>query len=159
MRGSTVIERPRRVAAMKGLDGYEPHIARDAARASMQAVEAGDRAAWLGLFASDACVEDPIGPSMFDPEGKGHRGPAAIAAFYDTVVASGRVEFAIRESYAGGNECANVGTITTTLPDGTCAVVEGVYTYRVDDEGRIVALRAYWEPDHMTLVPPDVTPG
>lgn len=140
---------------MKGLDGYEPHPARDAARASMAAVEDGDRAAWLGLFARDACVEDPIGPSMFDPEGVGHRGPDAIAAFYDTVIASGRVEFAIRESYVGGHECANVGTITTTLPDGSRAIVEGVYTYRVDDTGRIVALRAYWEPARMTLVPPD----
>lgn len=139
---------------MEGMDGYEPHPARAASRASMLAVEAGDRAGWLALFASDACVEDPIGPSMFDPEGRGHRGPEAIAAFYDTVIASGRVEFAIRESYAGGNECANVGTITTTLPDGSRAVVEGVYTYRVDADGRIVALRAYWEPAHLTLEVP-----
>ena len=34
-------------------------------------------------------------------------------------------------------ECANVGTITTTLPDGTRAIVEGVYTYRVDDAGHL----------------------
>ena len=120
----------------------------------MLAVEAGDREAWLALFAPDAIVEDPIGPSMFDPDGAGHRGPEAIAAFYDTVVASGQVQFSIRESYAGGNECANVGTITTTLPDGSRAIVEGVYTYRVDDAGRIVALRAYWEPERMRLEPP-----
>jgi ketosteroid isomerase-like protein len=138
---------------MDGMEGVAAHPARDAARASMQAVEAGDRAAWLGLFAPDAVVEDPIGPSMFDPAGNGHRGAEAIAAFYDTVIASGRVHFAIRESYAGGNECANVGTITTTLPDGSQAIVEGVYTYRVDGDGKIVALRAYWEPDRMKFVP------
>jgi ketosteroid isomerase-like protein len=137
-----------------GMDGYGPHVARDAARASMAAVEAGDRAGWLALFAPDACVEDPIGPSMFDAAGAGHRGPDAIAAFYDTVVASGKVRFTIRESYAAGNECANVGTITTTLPDGTDAIVDGVYTYRVDDQGRITALRAYWEPARMRLDPP-----
>jgi hypothetical protein len=105
------------------------------------------------LFASDAIVEDPIGPSMFDPDGKGHRGAEAIAAFYDNVIAMGHVEFAIRESYAGGNECANVGTITTTLPDGSRAIVDGVYTYRVDGEGHIIALRAYWEPAGMRLEP------
>ncbi len=104
----------------------------------MQAVEAGDREQWLALFAPDAVVEDPIGPSMFDPEGRGHRGPDAIARFYDTVISSGRVHFTIRESYAGGNECANVGTIVTTLPDGSRAVVEGVYTYRVGADGKIV---------------------
>jgi hypothetical protein len=64
------------------------------------------------------------------------------------------VRFTIRESYAAGNECANVGTITTTLPDGTDAIVDGVYTYRVDDQGRITALRAYWEPARMRLDPP-----
>jgi steroid Delta-isomerase len=139
---------------MDGMDDHESHPARDAARASMAAVEAGDRAGWLALFAPDATVEDPIGPSMFDPDGHGHHGPDAIAAFYDNVIASGAVHFSIRESFASGNECANVGTITTTLPDGTRAIVDGVYTYRVDDEGRVVALRAYWEPANMRLEPP-----
>jgi ketosteroid isomerase-like protein len=138
---------------MDGMDEYESHRARDAARASMNAVEAGDRAGWLALFAPDATVEDPIGPSMFDPNGRGHHGPDAIAAFYDNVIASGSVHFSIRESFASGDECANVGTITTTLPDGTRAIVDGVYTYRVDDNGRVVALRAYWEPANMRLEP------
>jgi hypothetical protein len=139
---------------MHGMDSYDDHPARRAAMASMSAVEAADRERWLSLFAPGATVEDPIGPSMFDPDGLGHRGRDAIGAFYDNVVSSGRVEFAIRESYAGGQECANVGTITTTLPDGTRAIVEGVYTYRIDDQGQIVALRAYWEPDHLRLESP-----
>jgi steroid delta-isomerase len=129
------------------------HPARAASQRSMAAVEAGDRDGWLGLFASDAVVEDPIGPSMFDPEGAGHHGSEAIAVFYDTVIGPNRVRFAIRESYACGSEVANVGTITTTLGDGSQAVVEGVYTYRVDDAGRIVALRAFWEADAITFVP------
>jgi hypothetical protein len=36
-------------------------------------------------------------------------------------------------------------------------IVEGVYTYRIDDQGQIVALRAYWEPDHLRLESPDVS--
>jgi len=62
--------------------------AQDLGRASMAAVEVHDREAWLALFAEDAVVQDPIGPSAFDPEGKGHRGPEAIAAFYDNVIAA-----------------------------------------------------------------------
>jgi steroid Delta-isomerase len=131
----------------------DEHPARAASRRSMAAVEAGDRDGWLALFAPDAVVEDPIGPSMFDPAGAGHRGPEAIAAFYDTVIGPHQVRFAIRESYACGAEVANVGTITTTLGDGSRAVVEGVYTYRVDDHGRVAALRAYWDPDAITFVP------
>ena len=138
---------------MEGMDTYAAHPARDAARTSMAAVEAGDRDGWLGLFAPDAIVQDPIGPSMFDAEGRGHRGIDAIAAFYDSVIASGHVSFAIRESYAGGLECANVGTITTTFPDGSRAIVDGVYTYRLNDDGALTALRAYWEPEHLRFEP------
>ena len=88
--------------------------------------------AWLDLFADDAVVQDPIGPSPFDPEGKGHHGRDAIAAFYDTVIApSEAITFEITESYLCGDEVADVGIIRTTLAGGTHqAVVRGVYTYR-----------------------------
>src|SRR6516225_11594410 len=65
----------------------EPLNARELGMRSRAAVHAGDRDGWLALFADDALVQDPIGPSPFDPEGKGHRGIDAIAAFYDTVIA------------------------------------------------------------------------
>jgi ketosteroid isomerase-like protein len=119
----------------------------------MAAVEAGDREAWLALFTEDAVVEDPIGASPLDPEGNGRRGKAAIAAFWDDVISSGHVTFDIRESYACGDECANVGAITTTFPDGGRSIVQGVYTYRVDSGGDLVALRAFWEFDALTYEP------
>jgi len=128
---------------------FPPHPARDASAASMRAVEAGDRDSWLGLFAAEAVVEDPIGSSPLDPEGKGHRGPEAIAAFYDNVIGPNEVTFRIDQSWAGGNEVANVGTISTTMPDGTVVHTDGVFTYRVDDAGQVVALRAYWEIDRL----------
>ncbi len=139
---------------MHGLDDYPHHPARAAAIASVGAIEAGDRDAWLALFAPDAVVEDPIGPSPLDPSGAGRHGAAAIAEFYDTVIAQAQIRFAIRESYAVGDECANVGTITSTFPDGSVSTVEGVYTYRVDGDGRILALRAYWEFDRMQFAAP-----
>lgn len=129
----------------------EEHPARAASKKSMDAVMGGDREAWLALFAEDAKVEDPIGPSPLDPEGKGHQGPEAIAAFYDAMIGPNSLHFDIRESYAAGSEVANVGTITITFPDGSKALVDGVYTYRVNDEGKVVALRAFWEFDKMRL--------
>lgn len=138
---------------MEGMDRFDAHPARDACIRSMAAVEAGDRDGWLALFAADALVEDPIGPSMFDPEGRGHRGVEGIGAFYDTVISSGDVRFSIRESYAAGSECANVGTITTTFADGSRAIVDGVYTYRIGDDGKIVALRAFWDADAIRMEP------
>jgi|SRR5450759_4423044 steroid Delta-isomerase len=128
--------------------------ARDLARRSQAAVGAKDRDGWLGLFAADAVVQDPIGPSPFDPDGTGHRGREAIAAFYDTVIApSERITFEIEHSYLCGDEVADVGVIRTTLAGGRhVAVVRGVYTYRSDGAGRLAALRAYWEFDAVRLV-------
>jgi steroid Delta-isomerase len=121
---------------------------------SRAAVTAGDRDGWLALFADDAVVEDPIGPSPFDPEGKGHHGREGIAAFYDNVIASSEaITFEITASYMCGNEVADVGIIRTTLAGGTHqAVVHGVYTYRSDGAGRIAALRAYWEFDKLEMI-------
>jgi ketosteroid isomerase-like protein len=121
---------------------------------SRAAVTAGDRDGWLALFADDAVVQDPIGPSPFDPDGTGHRGKAAIAAFYDTVIGpSEAIAFDITASYLCGDEVADVGIIRTTLAGGTHqAVVHGVYTYRTDGAGKIAALRAFWEFDALEMV-------
>ena len=50
------------------------HPARRASRQSMAAVAAGSKDQWLALFAPNAVVEDPVGPSMLDPSAKGHHG-------------------------------------------------------------------------------------
>ena len=127
--------------------------ARELGRRSRAAIEAKDRDGWLALFAPDAIVQDPIGPSPLDPAGYGHRGAAAIAAFYDTVIAPNeRITFEIEHSHLCGDEVADVGVIRTTLPGGQhVAVVRGVYTYRADGAGRLAALRAFWEFGAVTL--------
>ena len=117
----------------------------------MTAVEAGDREAWLALFADDAVVQDPIGVSALDPGGLGHHGHEAIAAFYDNVIGPNEVRFTIRESWEAGNEVANVGRITTTMADGLVVHTDGVFTYRIDDDHKISALRAYWSIDRLTF--------
>lgn len=133
----------------------ERPTARDLARRSQAAVHAKDRGTWLSLFAPDAVVADPVGPSPLDPAGDGHRGLAAIAAFYDAVIApNDQISFEIERSYLCGDEVADVGIIRTTLPGGThVVVVRGVYTYRSDREGLLLALRAYWEFDAAEIVP------
>ncbi len=133
----------------------EQCTARDLARRSQAAVKAKDRAGWLSLFAPDAVVQDPIGPSPLDPVGAGHRGPEAIAAFYDTVIApNDSITFEIEDSYLCGQEVADVGVIRTVLPGGKhVAVVHGVYTYRSNGAGQLLALRAFWEFDKAEVIP------
>lgn len=123
------------------------HPAHIAGQRSREAVRARDKQAWLEVFAEDAIVEDPIGPSAFDPAGKGHRGKDAIAAFWDKAIApTERLEFNFVDTFQCGDEEANVGSIVITM-GGHQITAEGVFTYKVNDRGQLVALRAYWEMD------------
>ena len=124
------------------------HPARAASQRSYAAVARGDLAEWLTVYAEDAVIEDPVGPSMFDPEGLGHHGHAGISAFWEAAIAPiERFEFVIHDSHANGLTCANVGTITTTFPDGGQVDTDLVMVYVVRDDGRVASMRAYWEPD------------
>lgn len=129
-------------------EDVEQPAARVAAMKSMRAVSGGRKAEWLDLFAADAVVEDPVGPSGFDPEGVGHHGREGISAFWDKAIANvERFEFAIRDSHAAGNEVANVGTITTFLPGGYRVDTDLVAVYKVDSDGKLASMRAFWEVD------------
>ncbi|UCC60878.1 MAG: nuclear transport factor 2 family protein [Dehalococcoidia bacterium] len=130
------------------------HPARAASKRSASAAERGAREEWLSLFTDDAIVEDPVGVSPLDPDGKGHVGKAAIAAFWDRNIGSNKIEFDIHHSYAAGSEVANTGTIISTLPNGMKAVIDGTFVYKVDADGKIVSLRAFWEFENMRLIGP-----
>ncbi|WP_028933644.1 nuclear transport factor 2 family protein [Pseudonocardia spinosispora] len=120
--------------------------ARALSRRSMDAVCRKAKDEWLALFAPDAFVQDPVGPSPLDEDGKGHHGLAAISTFWDNTVAhTERFEFTIRDSFAAGDEVANVGTITSYLPSDQRIDAEGVFVYRATEDGRIHSLRAFWE--------------
>jgi ketosteroid isomerase-like protein len=122
------------------------HPARTASRRSMDAVTRGAKEEWLALFAEDGVVEDPVGVSMFDPTGRGHHGRAGIGKFWALAIANvERFEFVMRDSFAAGDEVANVGTITAFLPGGSRVDTEGVFVYKVNAEGLIVSMRAFWE--------------
>jgi steroid Delta-isomerase len=131
----------------------DEHLATTMSRRSMAAVEAGDREGWLALWSDDGTIQDPIGESPLDPSGQGHRGKEAVAAFYDTVIAPNQVRFDIHRSYPAGDEVANVGSVITTMPDGSTAIVDAVICYAVDGDGKIASLRAYWRFEDMRFEP------
>ena len=53
--------------------------------------------------------------------------------------------FTIRDSFANGNACANIGTFSTVLDDGSLADTDLIAVYRVNDEGKLVSMAAHWE--------------
>ena len=124
------------------------HPARTASQRSYAAVANGDLDAWLRVYAEDAVIEDPVGPSMFDPDGRGHHGHEGIRAFWELAIAPiASFRFVIHDSHANGDTCANVGTITTTFPDGGVVDTDLVMVYTVRDDGRVASMRAFWEPE------------
>jgi steroid Delta-isomerase len=124
------------------------HPARRAGQRSMAAVAGGRKADWLQLFAPDALIEDPVGPSLIDPTGAGHRGHDGIGKFWDKQVSSvHRFHFRVTDSFANGPCCANILNLTMMLGADHQMTVDCVVIYTVDDAGLITSIRAHWEPD------------
>ena len=133
----------------------DEHPALVAARNSWSAVQRKAKQEWLDLMAEDIVFEDPIGVSPLDAEGKGHRGKAAIGAFWDKNMAPAKIEIETARSFAAGLESAHLMTLTTTLPDGTKTIVTGIFSYRVNEAGKLTSLRGYWRMGHdLELVRP-----
>ena len=109
-----------------------------------------DKAGWLGMFAEHGIIEDPIGPSVLDPEGKGHSTPEARELFWDNNIANSDIEYILHQSYTSHLECANIVTLNVVITmDGKkySQQVNGVFTYSVNEQGQLASLRGFWEFD------------
>jgi hypothetical protein len=53
-----------------------------ASQASWRCVQSHDREGWLALMAPDIVIEDPIGPTVTNPDGLGVRGKDAVAVAF-----------------------------------------------------------------------------
>jgi steroid delta-isomerase len=110
------------------------------ARAAMAAVGAKQREEWLACFAEDAHVEDPVGhlPPL--------AGREALAGFWDGAIAALRsTRFEIAREWEAGDEALLLATVTIVTPSGAKASYDGAFDYRLDGEGRIASLRAFWD--------------
>ncbi|MGW4122066.1 nuclear transport factor 2 family protein [Nocardia sp. NPDC004711] len=109
--------------------------------ASPRAVGAHDKAAWVGLFADDGSVEDPVGS-------RPHIGRAAIERFYDTFIAPNGIVFDVTGDVVCGMTVFRDLTIATTMSTGVTLHVPMHLRYdlaEVDGALKIRALRAHWE--------------
>ena len=130
------------------------HPALAAAQNSWRAVQSQDKQAWLDLMADDVCIEDPIGVAFTNPSGKGVRGKAEVSEFYDKHIGPATIVIETHESRAAGNESAHIMTLTTTLPNGVKSIVKGIFTYRLNDDGKLTNLRGFWTMDDMRFEQP-----
>jgi steroid Delta-isomerase len=122
-----------------------------ASEASWRCVQAGDKEGWLALMTDDVVIEDPIGPSVTNPEGTGVRGKEAVGAFFDTNIGPNQLTVTREQTFPSSSptEIAYILTLRTKFPNGFTATVCGVFTYKVNDAGLITNLRGYWNMDAM----------
>ena len=121
--------------------------ARNASIKSMELAMEGDGEGWLALFADDAIVQDPSGPSPMDPSGRGRIGKEEIGKFCSAYIRPDSIRFEVRQTLNGGGACVNVGTIYTKGPDGRVGWNEVINVYEVNEAGLITLLRSYWDFD------------
>ncbi len=136
----------------------EDNPAMVAARNSWRCVQAKDREGWLALMTDDVCIEDPIGEAPTNPTGNGVRGKDAVGDFFDTNIGPNQLTVETHESRTAGNESAHVLTLRTRFPNGMTAIVRGLFTYHVNDAGKLTNLRGYWEMDDMRFEQEGETP-
>jgi steroid delta-isomerase len=103
----------------------------------------GDREGYVGLFAEDAWIEDPVGTPR-------HEGKAAIGGFFDQ--ARGMAEsIELRQTgpvRVAAGECAFPMQARPDL-GGTTFVVDIIDVMTFDDTGHITTMRAFWDPAEM----------
>jgi steroid Delta-isomerase len=105
-------------------------------------LNAHDVEAIVALYAEDGTVEDPVGSTPI-------RGHAALRQFYSRI---GPVQLQVRRDgpvRAAGRECAFVLSGTFAI-EGTRNAFSPIDTFRLDEAGRILAMRAYFGPDNVT---------
>jgi steroid delta-isomerase len=115
-----------------------PEQVRAAVDAYVDAYARNDKDAFLALWAPDGVLEDPVGTPA-------HRGRDALGAFWDGARAlADRIELVPTSVIVAGGEAAMVFEIHAHIGDGGM-LMQAVDVMRVDDDGRLTEVRAYWD--------------
>jgi steroid delta-isomerase len=104
------------------------------------ATRAPDREAWVACFASDGASHDPVGAPP-------HVGHDALRKFFDSIV--GLVEtIGLHEDqvYVCGDQAGVKWTGRGLTKQGKPYTFEGIDVFECDATGKIVTLKAYWDP-------------
>lgn len=108
---------------------------------SPQAAAAHDRPGWVGLFAPDGRIEDPVGS-------RPHTGSAAIGRFYDTFIGPRAISFHRDVDVVRGSSVVRDLDLEVVMGSAVTMTIPAFLRYdlrQVDGEWKIAVLKAYWE--------------
>jgi steroid delta-isomerase len=100
---------------------------------------AHDREGYVGLYAPNATLEDPVGSEVL-------QGREAIGGFWDTVqsMTENVTLVPIGEPCIAAGQAAFKFTIVNVL-GGTTFAMDAIDAMTFDDDGAITSMRAYWD--------------
>lgn len=107
-------------------------------------VGAHDKAGWLGIFASEHVIEDPVGSRPVRSAE-----PDALDRFWDTFIAPNQIEFEVLHDWVNDMEVVRDVTIVTTLRPGVVVRTPAHLVYETTYEDGVLKIRrmaAHWEP-------------
>lgn len=125
------------------------HPAVAASISSAKFAMARDKASWLALFAEDAFLADPVGPSPFDPKGEGYVGKANVERFWNNAIARANLSIEAIQRIPCANACAAVLKVTNDLGGGKKTTIDMIGIYEVNAAGQIASMKVYWSWDEM----------
>jgi steroid delta-isomerase len=102
-------------------------------------------------FAPDGESNDPVGTPP-------HTGREAIREFMQgTMLQTERLATTPEKLFIAGDSAAFTWTVQLTLKNGRSVTFEGIDVIRVNDEGKIQRLDAYWDPAPVLAILQDST--
>lgn len=108
---------------------------------SPRAAAAHDRDGWVGLFATDGRVEDPVGSSP-------HIGPAQIGRFYDTFIGPRDITFHRDLDIVRGPVVIRDLQLEVVMGSAVTMHIPAILRYdlrQTEGQWKLARLRAYWE--------------
>lgn len=115
----------------------------------MEAMSSDDRDTWVGCFAPEGTLEDPVGSDVLT-------GQDALGEFFDNVqgMADGITMRPTGPVRVAAGEAAFPFEIVTTLGD-TRMAMPVIDHMTFDDQGRITTMRAFWDMGDMAPLAAD----
>ncbi len=122
----------------------DPRVS-SAVEAYFEAITAGDEQGWIGLFAADCVVHDPVG--AIPAEGR----ESLPGVWLILRVPFESVAMEAVDVFHGGNGAAVKWDARGKAESGREARFHGISVFEVAEDGKIQTLMSYWDPAEMMI--------
>jgi ketosteroid isomerase-like protein len=130
----------------RALDAFTHDQKLETAKASPAAVARHDKEEWLGLFAQDGVVEDPVGAAPH--QAGGSAGKLALDRFWDTFIAPNAITFHVARDIVATHHVVRDVDIEIRSSTGMQLHVPTYILYELCEENgelKVARLAAHWE--------------